>query len=181
MHALQHDPDLAALPSHVIPQVLQTLYVTSGCDYISFFSGIGKATFLRYFYSYANFITSNSSADGALSDVLLNGDAFKKGFLSFVRLIGSIYFKKNNTGFDDSSPATHFLRYAGSSATGLKGHTQWLEDIRQNSWDRIGYENDMVPSLEALWRHWKRSCWVMDMWRQADQNRIEVKPVTDYG
>ena len=39
----------------------------------------------------------------------------------------------------------------------------------------------MMPSLDVLWRHWLRSCWIIDMWRQADVNRMDVKPVTDYG
>ena len=39
----------------------------------------------------------------------------------------------------------------------------------------------MVPSTEALWRHWKRSCWVIDMWRQADKDTLEVAPITNYG
>lgn len=49
--ALKNDPDLATIDSTIVPQVLQTIFVTSGCDYISFFSGIGKASFLRYFFN----------------------------------------------------------------------------------------------------------------------------------
>ena len=39
----------------------------------------------------------------------------------------------------------------------------------------------MVPSTEGLWRHWSRSCWVIDMWRQADRNTMEVAEITSYG
>ena len=39
----------------------------------------------------------------------------------------------------------------------------------------------MVPSDKALFLHWKRSCWVLDIWRQADENIMMVKPVTQYG
>ena len=38
----------------------------------------------------------------------------------------------------------------------------------------------MVPST-ALWRHWNRLCWVIDMWRQADRNTMEVAEITSYG
>ena len=38
-----NDPDLG-------PQILQTINVTTGCDYVSFFSQIGKSTFLRFFF-----------------------------------------------------------------------------------------------------------------------------------
>ena len=46
--ALGNDPDLAGLEAVNLAQILQTLFVCTGCDYISFFYGIGKATFLRY-------------------------------------------------------------------------------------------------------------------------------------
>ena len=43
--ALPNDPDLSTVPSTILPLVIQTLFVCSGCDYISFFSQLGKATF----------------------------------------------------------------------------------------------------------------------------------------
>ena len=56
-------------PSHqLIPQIFQTIFVATGCDYISFFSGIGKATFLRY--QHAEFISSGKyNLPGTLADV----------------------------------------------------------------------------------------------------------------
>ncbi len=47
----KRDPDLVTIPEIYIPTVLQTLFVCTGCDYISFFSGIGKAFFLKVFLS----------------------------------------------------------------------------------------------------------------------------------
>ena len=41
--ALSTDPDLAAIPAQLRPQCLQSLYICTGCDYVSFFKGIGKA------------------------------------------------------------------------------------------------------------------------------------------
>ncbi len=49
-------------------------------------------------------------------------------------------------------------------------HTEWLEDIRESVWARINFENEMLPSVDALLRHWKRTCWIVDMWGQADKN-----------
>ena len=48
--ALSMDPDLPQIPSITRPQVLQTLYVATGCDYTSFFTGLGKVTFLATFF-----------------------------------------------------------------------------------------------------------------------------------
>ena len=60
-------------------------------------------------------------------------------------------------------------------------HTAWLEDIRNHIWDRINFENEMTPSTDALYLHWQRSCWVLHMWRQADQNNMILEPITNWG
>jgi hypothetical protein len=54
------------------------------------------------------------------------------------------YLKKHVTGFDTPSPTAHFSKFMDPSATDLQQHTAWLEDIRQNIWARISYENDMI-------------------------------------
>ena len=38
VNALRNDPDLAHIHPRTLPNILQTLYVATGCDYISFFS-----------------------------------------------------------------------------------------------------------------------------------------------
>ena len=53
-NSLSGDLDLAIIPSEIHPKVLQALFVCTGCDYISFFAGLGKATFLRNFFQHAN-------------------------------------------------------------------------------------------------------------------------------
>ncbi len=180
--ALQNDPDLAAINSAILPQVLQTLFVTSGCDYISFFHGVGKATFLRYFFQYASFISGNEeNAKGTLADVSLDDSSYEQGFLSFLRLVGTIYYKKHATGFETPSPATHFSKFFDPSSTASQQHSTWLEDIRQTIWDRVTYETDMIPSMDALWRHWKRSVWVIHMWHQAESHVMKVKSILEYG
>ena len=44
---LQNDPDLAEIDQHNITHIFQSLYIASGSDYTSFFSGIGKSTFMK--------------------------------------------------------------------------------------------------------------------------------------
>jgi len=90
--ALMNDPDLANVAPATLPKVLQTLYVVSGCDYISFFSGIGKATFLRYFFQHAQFVTGALPyTQGSLSDTSLDDYVCMQGFLAFLRLIEHAY------------------------------------------------------------------------------------------
>ena len=39
----------------------------------------------------------------------------------------------------------------------------------------------MVPSSGALLRHWKRSCWIIDMWQQADKNQMMLRSLQGNG
>ena len=68
-----------------------------------------------------------------------------------------------------------------TSKTPLEVHTEWLEDIRESVWDRISYENEMPLSIDALFRHWKRACWITDLWGQADKNVMILEELTSYG
>ena len=43
------------------------------------------------------------------------------------------------------------------------------------------FENDMITSVESLFRHWKRACWVLDLWKQSDKNIMYPKPLSKYG
>ena len=111
MQALEMDPELAGIPFSTLPQTMQTLYVATGCDYTSFFYGLGKATFLHYFYQYATFITKpTNDKPGTLGDVSLENNVYNTGFLAFLRLVGTTYFKKTcNSIFNHFSTNTFQL------------------------------------------------------------------------
>ena len=176
--ALEKDPDLFELPRDVIMQVFQTLYVCTGCDYTSFFKGIGKITFLRYFYQYAAFITSGKeTTPGTLADT----DSVDKGYLAFMRLIGTVYFKKYNTAFETSNPQTHFNRFSEAHTNAYQHHQYWLDNIRESVWERVEDESEVIPTNDALYRHWRRTCWVVDMWHQSSQQELHLQPLTEFG
>ena len=102
IQALANDPDLANIPTNTQATVLQALFVITGCDYISFFSGIGKGTFARYFFQHAHFITGESHyTTGTLAQTHIVGD-YSNGFLAFLRLIGTVYFKKHASADSDN-------------------------------------------------------------------------------
>ena len=176
--AFQNDPDLANIDATILPQVFQTLFVCTGCDYTSFFSQIGKATFLRYFFQYAAFITGRE-AEGTLADT--EEESCNSGFLAFLRLIGTVYFKKHAACFETPSPVSHFKKFVSTTTSIQLQHENWLEDIRQSIWHHISFENEMILSNESLCFHWKRSCWILQMWRQSDKNTMVLQPITDYG
>ena len=39
----------------------------------------------------------------------------------------------------------------------------------------------MIPSSGALYRHWKRTCWVINMWSQSCQPHMVLGPLTEFG
>lgn len=84
--ALRNDPGLSSIEPALLPQIFQTLFVVTGYDYTSFFSGLGKATFLRYLFQHSQFITSGQ---GIISGTLANvgSSDLESGFLSFLRLV----------------------------------------------------------------------------------------------
>ncbi len=180
LQAIGEDPDLSLIPSILLPQVLSTLFVVTGCDYTSFFSRIGKTTFYRYFFHHAEFITSGR-LPGTLADIGLRDNVFEMGFLSFLRLVGVTYFKKKNSGFSQETPEAHFHSFFNNDQTPLCHHKLWIVNIRVIIGDRCHFENEMMPSLDALHRHWKRTCGVLDMWSQANKNNMQLLPMSVYG
>lgn len=73
--ALENDPDLFKILPSIRPQVLQSLYVATGCDYISFFSGLGKASFLSTLFQYATFIAKGEDPPGSIGTVSLHKES----------------------------------------------------------------------------------------------------------
>ena len=67
---------------------------------VSYFAGFGKSTFLKAFFQHASFI--NSMSQGSLASTC---DISRElGFLSFVRLIGTVYSKKHLSSFKYDFP-----------------------------------------------------------------------------
>ena len=82
---LSNDPDIAGIhQKDNIHKMIQTLYIASGCDYI-FFIGIGKATFIKCFFTRANFILGNPDYPGTLAHTSFNEPVeIEAGFLAFL-------------------------------------------------------------------------------------------------
>ena len=164
--ALEKDPDLAALPKENLGVILQTLFICTGCDFISYFKTVGKATFLNNFFQNAEFICG-PQLPGCLHDTKNPSN----GFLSFVRLVGTSYFKKHLAAFISSfsleTPVQLYNSIESSSTKPTERHKLWLEKIRNTVSNRIVNEEERVPTYTALWRHWLRSCWVSKMWQNS--------------
>ncbi len=160
--AFENDPDLAGVENMDIPQIMQMLFISTGCDFISFFNGLGKATFLDTLFEYSRFITSNST--DALGS--LGNPTNSNGLLSFLRLVGCAYFKKHKSAFLPSFPTPMSLYNSTASNAASNGtlyirHSDWLSLIGDRIWARIQYEEETIPSSDALSRHWMRAFWVL--------------------
>ena len=175
--AFKNDPDLAVIPRLSVAPVMQVLFVCTGCDFVSFFNGLGKASFLNTLYDYCSFICSDSDQ---VPEILSNID---QDFLSFIRLVECTYFKKHKSAFLPTypTPMTLFNSLANNSGNSPLQHSTWLEFLRERIWSKIKYEEEMIPSDDALERHWKRACWVINVWRQSMHNNIIYPPLDGNG
>ena len=86
-----------------------------------------------------------------------------------IRLIGTVYFKKNL--------ATVVSRLGCETPVQLynsvleqdreEKHRQWYKQIRGVL--PILSEEQRPPTFKSLWRHWQRSCWIKHMWKNSSQ------------
>ena len=179
LQSFRDDPDLSLVPMVLRPLVLQTLFICSGCDYISFFVGLGKTTIMKHFFQNAWFITGSQDIPGTLAHT--HPDLMEEGFLPFVRLIGTVYFKKHLAEFTLDTPRALYMSLSQDGVGPVQQHKRFIEVIRECVWSRIEFEDELPPSFDALWRHWQRTCWVSNMWNQAARNHMRLLDITQYG
>lgn len=175
-NALQNDPDLHGIPQEMRLQALQSLYVCTGCDYVSFFAGIGKVSFLSTFYQYATFIAGGLEAPGSIGDVSLDNES--PSCLSFFRLVGCTYYRKHASAFEFASPVTLYRSITESNVH--QKHELWLQHIRNIVWLRADSESKNMPSTSSLKLHWMRSLWIIGMWHKSVENDIDMPGMSLY-
>ena len=179
--ALHYDHCMATISPQIRAQILQTLYVVTGCDYVSYFHGIGKIKFLRVFFQHASFISNGQEQPGTLADITPERESL--GFLSFVGLVGTVYFKLHLQAFVHRTPESHLQSFCmlDEISNSTEQHHLWLDDICKKTWARAKSPADEVPSFDALLYHWKRCVWVLHMWKQSLNNTVNLLPMTSYG
>ena len=167
--ALNHDPDLASLPRDTISHILMVLYVCTGCDSVSYFKTIGKASFLNSFFKQSNFIYGRDpSMIGSLHQVYFHDRS--EGFYCFIRMVGTVYFYKHLVSFSALYNRETPLQLYNSIDATLnpdRKHRKWIELITSVVAEHITTEEERLPSYTSLWRHWQRSCWTASLWLHA--------------
>ena len=150
----------------------------TSCDFVSFFNGLGKASFLATLFEYSKYICANSEhIPGTPADTTSLGE------LSFIRLVGCAYFRKHRAVFLPAypSPATLYNSLKEDNQSPDAHHIAWLDVMRERIWSRIKYEEEMIPSDGALLRHWQRACLVLSVWKQANSNHLVYPPLNGNG
>lgn len=166
--AVTNDADYGSIPTEDIVDVLTTVYAVSGCDYVSYFSGFGKGIFLNTIYQHASFITGRNSYGHLNETSEINRS---RGFYSFLRLIGCLYFKKYYSAVVSlrNIDTPQQLLQSFSATDKEQQHKEWYNTIRSIVSDRITNEEERMPTMTSMWRHWLRSCWVLSMWQNSTQ------------
>ncbi|XP_070574570.1 uncharacterized protein [Ptychodera flava] len=177
---ISSDIQLQRIPEKDVMKILQVLYIVSGCDYVSYFRGLGKKAFLDAFCKNAEFIAGMETfTPGKMHET--DGNLRDLGLLAFYRLIGSVYFYKHAVAFGHDNPKDLFLSLQNENISALAKHKAFLSHIRQKVWARIDIESGLMPSDEALQYHWYRCCWVSHLWSQANNNIVSLLPMNDWG
>ena len=166
------DPDLAQEPESTRVAVVQALFVSSGCDFVSFFAGLGKFSTYKSFFQFAKFITRGTEP-GTLTATDNDGN------LAFLRLTGTVYYQKHKAAFDSHGPDALFKRFASHSTQ--YQHEQCLSTIRDVAWECTNTEDEYLPSTSALHLHWKCSQWVLNVWDLAAATAIAYPSLQDHG
>jgi len=163
--AFASDPDLSTLPNDNLGTIMQTLFICTECDYVSYFKTLGKAKVLYIFFQHAQFI-NGTDMSGLFHHT--NPSTKDNGISSFIRFAGTCYFKKHLAAFIAiKGHETPFYLYNSLDAYLLnrKKHEAWLKEIQKVASERILNE-ERVPSITSLWQHCLHSCWVSQMWQR---------------
>jgi len=168
LDALEKDPDLSSIQ---VSLKAQSLFVCTGCDYTSFFVGLGKSSFLSAFYQYATFIASGVEPIGSIRLISLNRKDYS--LYSFLRLVGCAYFRLHASVFEHASPVALY-NSVSTTRDVMETHTKWLDVIRNGVWLRADSEANNVPTVEALAFHWHRCLWVLGLWNSSTENEIQL-------
>lgn len=66
----------------------------------------------------------------------------------------------------------HYISLLHSGKTAEEVHTLFIDSIRTAIWERIVFEDHLLPSIDALKRHYLRATWTITYWKQSTQNSV---------
>ena len=201
-NSFNNDIELQAISNKDRYLYIQKIFISSGCDYVSFFRGLGKNKFFSATLKYSHFILYGlcnkdvravghfldappSTCQSCVNTKMCDNCAEKvqSSLMGFYRLIGCLYFLKFRNAFTEFSPVENFINFESNSSLSCRYQiqTEWLESIRIKTIERSDYEEGSMPSVDALRRHWLRSTYVSLLWQQASCRHVVMPHLELYG
>lgn len=98
-----------------------------------------------------------------------NSESIETNFLSFLRLIGTLYFKKHMVSLHGVETPQQLFYAKGPCTSTIQQHHKWYDNIRSVVSDRITNEEDRMPSRTSMWRHWLQCCWVAQLYQASHE------------
>ena len=109
----------------------------------------------------------------SLSDFIK--DKREQGFLSFLRLVGTLYFKRHLSSFSSISHVEtpdQLYHSTDASMTPFERHKGFILKIQSINSERIVSEEDRIPSLTTLHRHRLRVTYICNLWSNATMHDV---------
>ena len=133
---------------------------------------------MKAFFNHASFISEDTpKKPGSLAKITAGS-----GFLAWLRLVGTVYFQKHKSAFPNhTSPQSLFTSLESHNTTTTEQHYHFIEVIRSTIWERVVFEDNLIPSPDALKLHYRRACWVTAYWKQSLSNNMRPLPITSCG
>jgi hypothetical protein len=187
---MNKNTDLKSIDSKNIPLNIQTLFICSGCDFVSFFRHYTKNRFYDAFFDNCDFITASDEFTGSLDQTDI--DNWTQGLLAFYRLVGSVFLKKCAFMFVPTlkskinpTPIELYKHFCKQNPNKSEKEivSIWLDAIRRSVMKVKGCtsEDYWVPSDNSLELHWMRTCYVKQIWLQADISAVNYPDITQWG
>ena len=55
----------------------------------------------------------------------------------------------------------------------MQHHELFIDELCQSIWDRVVYEDNLIPSIDALWHLFVRAAWVLTYWKESKNDYME--------
>ena len=93
-----------------------------------------------------------------------------------------MYYKKFRTAFTKhNSPIAMLHSFAKEGKSSKQMHFDWINSLRDQIWERVVFEDNLIPSVDALYRHFLKAMLVIHYWKQSTNNTITLPPIDKYG
>ena len=98
-----------------------------------------------------------------------------KALLSFLRLVGTLYFKRHLSSFSSNSHVEtpdQLYHSTDASMTPFERHKDFILKIQSINSERIVSEEDRITSLTTLHWHWLRVTYICNLWSNATMHDV---------